>query len=229
MADMKRRRALQVLASTPAVALTISSLVEGAEQTKPAADAAKAAAATPAPGAAAKGVHKPKFFTAHEYATVTMLANIIIPKDDRSGSASDAGVPEFMDYTLHQTFADQPAMAAERQTAMRGGLQWLDRECRTRFEKNFLDCTNDQRTQVLDDIAYPKKAKPELSHGVRFFSMFRDFVATGFYTSKMGIEDLRYMGNVPYQWDGAPAEVLQKLGVSYDTKETAKSNNSNSK
>jgi gluconate 2-dehydrogenase gamma chain len=222
MADMKRRRALQVLASTPAVALTISSLVEGAEQAKPAEDAQKAAGAKPAAGAAAKGPHKPRFFTAHEYATVTMLANIIIPKDDHSGSASDAGVPEFIDFTLHDTLADMP----ERQVAMRGGLQWLDRECRTRFEKNFVDCTGAQRTELLDAIAYPTKAAPELSHGVRFFTMFRDFVATGFYTSKMGMEDLRYMGNVPYQWDGAPAEVLQKLGVSYDTKETAKSNNS---
>jgi gluconate 2-dehydrogenase gamma chain len=224
---MKRRQVLQILGTTPAVALTISSLVE-AEQAKPAPEGAKPAGAKPA-GAAAKGPHKPKFFNAHEYATVTLLANIIIPKDDRSGSASDAGVPEFIDYTLHDTLADQPAIAAERQTAMRGGLQWLDRECRTRFEKNFVDCTSAQRTEVLDDIAYPKKAKPEHSHGVRFFTMFRDFVATGFYTSKMGIEDLRYMGNVPYQWDGAPPEVLQKLGVSYDTKETAKSNNSNSK
>jgi gluconate 2-dehydrogenase gamma chain len=223
---MKRRKVLQILGTTPAVALTISSLVEGAEQTKPAAEAPKPAGAKPAAGAAAKGPHKPRFFTAHEYATVTMLANIIIPKDDRSGSASDAGVPEFIDYSLHETFSDQPTMAAERQTAMRGGLQWLDRECRTRFEKNFVDCTGAQRTELLDAIAYPKKAAPELSHGVRFFSMFRDFVATGFYTSKMGMEDLRYMGNVPYQWDGAPAEVLQKLGVSYDTKETAKSNNS---
>jgi hypothetical protein len=155
-----------------------------------------------------------------------MLANIIIPKDDRSGSASDAGVPEFIDFTLHDTFADQPNVQAERQTAMRGGLQWLDRECRHRFQKNFVDITSAQRTEVLDDIAFPKKAKPEHTHGVRFFSMFRDYVATGFYTSKMGIEDLRYMGNVPYQWDGAPPEVLQKLGVSYDTKEPSKSNNS---
>jgi gluconate 2-dehydrogenase gamma chain len=223
MADMKRRQALQILGTTPAVALTIASIVE-ADQTKPAA-APAAPAADPAqkPAAAgAKGPHKPRFFNAHEYATVTLLANIIIPKDDRSGSASDAGVPEFMDFSLHDTFADQP----ERQTAMRGGLQWLDRECRKRFQKNFVDITAAQRTEVLDDIAYPKKARPEMSHGARFFSMFRDFVATGFYTSKIGIADLQYMGNVPYQWDGAPAEVLQKLGVSYDTKETAKSNNS---
>jgi gluconate 2-dehydrogenase gamma chain len=211
MADMKRRRVLQILGATPAVALSLTSVAEGAEQ-KPAPPPATTAAKPAAAGAAAKGPHKPRFFTAHEYATVTMLVDIVIPKDDRSGSASEAGVPEYMDFSLFDTFADQP----ERQVAMRGGLQWLDRECRTRFKKNFVECTADQRTQVLDDIAYPKKAKPEMSHGVRFFTMFRDFTATGFFTSKIGIADLKYMGNVPNLWDGAPPEVLQKLGVSYD-------------
>jgi hypothetical protein len=221
MADMKRRRALQILGSTPAVALVLRSVAEGAglDEAQKAAAAATDAAKPGAHAAAHAGPHKPKFFTAHEYATVTMLADLIIPKDDQSGSASDAGVPEYIDFSLSDTFADQP----DRQTAMRGGLQWLDRECRTRFQKNFVEATSAQRTEVLDDIAYPKKAKPELSHGVRFFTQFRDFVATGFFTSKIGIADLRYIGNVPFQWDGAPAEVLQKLGVSYDTKEPAKS------
>src|SRR6266511_932665 len=225
MADMKRRRALQIIGSTPAVALALRSISEGADvaeldEAQKAATAATAGAAkTAAKPAAAHGPHKPKFFTAHEYATVTLLADLVIPKDDRSGSASDAGVPEFIDFTLFETLADQP----ERQTAMRGGLQWLDRESRKRFQKNFVDVTGAQRTEVLDDIAYPKKAKPEFSHGVRFFTMFRDFVATGFFTSKIGMEDLRYIGNVPFQWDGAPPEVLQKLGVSYDMKEPTKS------
>jgi len=217
MGDMKRRRVLQILGATPAAALSLKSIAEGAEQ-KPATPPAGAAKPATA-GAAAHGPHKPKFFTAHEYATVTMLADLVIPKDDRSGSASDAGVPEYIDFSLADTFAEMP----DRQTSMRGGLQWLDRECRTRFKKNFVDCTSAQHTEVLDDIAYPKKAKPELSHGVRFFTLFRDFVATGFFTSKIGIADLKYMGNVPHMWDGAPAEVLQKLGVSYDMKEPAKS------
>jgi gluconate 2-dehydrogenase gamma chain len=218
MSDMKRRRVLQILGSTPAVALSLKSIAEAGQ--KPAAPAAGPKPETKPAGAAAHGPHKPKFFNAHEYATVTLLADIVIPKDDRSGSASDAGVPEYIDFTLADTFADQP----ERQTAMRGGLQWLDRESRTRFQKNFIDATADQRTQLLDDIAYPKKARPEMSHGARFFSMFRDFVATGFFTSKIGIADLKYMGNVPNLWDGAPPDVLQKLGVSYDMlKEPARS------
>lgn len=224
MGDMKRRQVLQILGTTPAAALALRSIADGAEQTPAAPAAAKPAAAKPG-AAAAKGPHKPKFFTAHEYATITLLADIIIPKDDRSGSASDAGVPEYMDYSLAETFADQP----ERQTAMRGGLQWLDRESRKRFQKNFVDITGTQRTEILDDIAYPKKAKPEFSHGVRFFTMFRDFTASGFFTSKIGIADLKYIGNVPNQWNGAPAEVLQKLGVSYDMLNTPAKTSSSSK
>ena len=152
---------------------------------------------------------KPKFFTAHEYATVRVLVDLIIPKDERSGSATDAGVPQFMDFMM----IDQPA----RQTAMRGGLAWIDRECASRFEKDFLTCTAAERTEVLDAIAWPQQAKPELAHGVAFFNSFRDLTASGFFTSKMGMEDLQYMGNryVP-EWTGCPPEVMKKLGVSLD-------------
>jgi gluconate 2-dehydrogenase gamma chain len=149
---------------------------------------------------------RPKFFTRHEYATVNILVDLIIPKDERSGSATDAGVPAFMDFMM----IDQPA----RQTAMRGGLAWLDRECLSRFDKTFVMCTAAERTQVLDDISWPQKAKPELTHGVAFFNSFRDLTASGFFTSKMGFDDLKYMGNryVP-EWTGCPDEILKKLGL----------------
>jgi hypothetical protein len=149
---------------------------------------------------------KPKFFTAHEYATVRLLVDLIIPRDERSGSATEAGVPEFMDFMM----IDNPG----RQTAMRGGLAWLDRECVSRYDKSFLTCTADERTKVLDDIAWPQKAAPGLSHGVNFFNSFRDLTASGFWTSKMGIEDIQYVGNVFVpEWKGCPDEVLKKLGV----------------
>ena len=149
---------------------------------------------------------RPKFFTRHEYATINVLVNIILPKDERSGSATDAGVPQFMDFMMIEQSA--------RQTAMRGGLAWLDRECASRFDKTFLACTAAERTQVLDDIAWPHKTKPEFSHGVAFFNSFRDLTASGFFTSKMGIEDLKYIGNKPVlEWTGCPDEVLKKLGL----------------
>ena len=151
----------------------------------------------------------PKFFTAAEFKLVRTLADIVIPKDERSGSASDAGVPEFMDFMM----IDQPA----RQIAMRGGLAWLDSECQRRFDKTFLDCLEAERTAVLDDIAWPQRAQPEFSHGVAFFSSFRDLTASGFWTTRMGIDDLQYLGNRSVaRWNGCPPEALKKLGVSYE-------------
>lgn len=154
---------------------------------------------------------KPRFFNAHEYATVKVLVDIIIPRDERSGSATDAGVPAFMDYML--------AQASERsRVEMHGGLAWLDTECRTRFGRTFLQSSMSQREGVLDDIAWPKKAKPELSHGVAFFNSFRDLTAAGFFSSEMGHRDVKYQGNVfNPNWNGCPDEVLHQLGVSYDT------------
>ena len=171
------------------------------------AEAAQAARATQAARRPARpAAYKPKFFTAHEYATVGVLADMIIPKDERSGSATDAGVPEFMDFLMDD--------AENRQTPMRGGLAWIDLECQERYDKRFLECTVEQRTAVLDDIAWPQKAKPEFAHGVAFFNSFRDLTAAGFWSSKMGVDDLQYTGNVPVsEWTGCPPEALKKLGV----------------
>jgi hypothetical protein len=131
---------------------------------------------------------------------------MIIPRDARSGSATDAGVPEFMDFIVN----DQES----RQTAMRGGLAWIDLECHRRYDKTFLGCSAAERTAVLDDISWPDRARPEMSHGVAFFNSFRDLTATGFWTSKMGIEDLQYMGNTfVAEWDGCPPDALKKLGL----------------
>jgi gluconate 2-dehydrogenase gamma chain len=158
---------------------------------------------------AIKSPYAPTFFTPHEWDTVRVLADLVIPKDDRSGSATDAGVPEFMDFLLN----DRP----DGQTPMRGGLAWLDNECDERFAKTFVAATPTEQTAILDDIAWPKRAKPELSQGVAFFNMFRDMTASGFWSSKIGVTDLNYQGNtfVP-EWKGCPPEALQKLGVQYE-------------
>jgi gluconate 2-dehydrogenase gamma chain len=158
----------------------------------------------------------PKFFNAHEWKTVRALVDYIIPRDERSGSATDAKVPEYMDYLL----AEKDASPAT-QVAMRGGLAWLDTECRTRFQRSFLDASDAQRRQLLDDIAYPAKAKPEMSHGVSFFNRFRDMTASGFFSSAEGWKDLQYIGNVFNPgYDGCPQPALDKLGVNYDVMQT---------
>lgn len=150
----------------------------------------------------------PRFFTPHEWSTVRLLADIVIPRDERSGSASDAGVPEFIDFMMLDGDNE------ERQTAMRGGLAWLDTECRERYGVNFIECDADQRNKVLDDIAYPDRAPEGMSHGVRFFTSFRNLTASGFWSSKMGMADLQYMGNVVLsEWNGCPPEQLAKLGL----------------
>jgi hypothetical protein len=187
------------MAAAP-MAATMSWTEAEAQQAHEHAQAARTTAAK------ANAPYKPKFFNAHEWATVRMLVDIIIPRDERSGSATDAGVPEFMDFIINE----QPA----RQNAMRGGLAWLDLECQDRFDKMFVDCTDAQRTQVLDDIAWPQKATPAMSHGVAFFNSFRDLTATGFWTTKMGMQDLQYTGNTfVAEWKGCPDAALEKLGV----------------
>jgi hypothetical protein len=153
-----------------------------------------------------------RFFTAEEYETVRVLADLIIPRDGRSGSATDAGVPGFIDFMM----ADQDT-SPEASTAMRGGLAWLDAECDRRFGKRFAGCANKERTALLDDIAWPARARPGMSQGVAFFNSFRDLTAFGFWSSEMGVKDLRYQGNafVP-NWAGCPEAALRKIGVRYD-------------
>jgi hypothetical protein len=148
----------------------------------------------------------PQFFTEEEHRTVRLLADMILPRDERSGSASDAHVPEFLDFMM----TDQP----ERQVAMRGGLAWLDLECRERFDRPFAECGEDERGELLDLIAWPDRAPSELSQGVAFFTAFRDLTATGFFTSRMGFDDLQYIGNeFVAEWKGCPEQALRKLGL----------------
>ena len=199
--EITRRNALKIIGGTPVAA----GLGLGDTEAQTPAPAAAAHPVAAAHQAAAKGPYKPKFFTAHEYATVTLLADTIIPKDDRSGSASEAGVPQFIDFTM----TDLTTM----QTPIRGGLRWLDHEANLRFGKPFVNCAEADRNAILDDIAYPLRAKPEFTQGAAFFSSMRDLVATGFYTSRMGIQDIGYVGNQPNNWDGCPAECLDHLGL----------------
>ena len=168
---------------------------------------------------------KGKFFTDHEMATITVLGDIIIPKDEISGSASDAKVPEFIDFIVR----DMP----QHQVPMRGGLRWLDMECVKRYDKTFKECDQQQQLQMVDDIAYPVieyedaqgnkikkgKLKPGMGPGFSFFKLMRNLTATGFYTSEIGVKDIGYVGNQANQWNGVPAEVLGQYGVAYTEKE----------
>jgi hypothetical protein len=192
---MGRREVLRLLAATPLPRWLGCSpgTLEGAR-------AAARRAAEQAGG-------PPRFFTATEWETVRILADLVLPRDERSGSATDAGVPEFMDFILAEG-GENPRIQ------IRGGVTWLDRECRRRWRRPFRELAEPERTAMLDDIAWPKRAQPEMSQGVAFFNRFRDLVAAGFWSSQMGVEDLGYQGNtaVP-EWTGCPEAQLRKLGV----------------
>ncbi len=163
--------------------------------------------------AAAKKPAPPRFFDAREWAAVRSLSDLVIPADERSGSATDALVPEFIDYVLTDPLSD-PREREKLQTQLRGGLAWLDRECRGRFGKGFVDCADGERKGVLDSIAWPERLRPGMEAGAAFFTLFRDLVASGYWTSRIGTEDLRYVGNTYVaEWKGCPPEVLSRLGL----------------
>ena len=154
---------------------------------------------------------QPNFFTEHEMATITLLSDIIIPKDAVSGSATDAKVPEFIEFIVK----DMP----DHQVPMRGGLKWLDIHSYKKHTKAFTECSSKEQIAIVDEIAYPQKAAPELAQGVSFFNKMRDLVTTGFYTAEIGVKDLGYMGNVPNMWAGVPDDVLKQHGFAYTEKE----------
>ena len=151
------------------------------------------------------------FFTPAEMATITILGDIIIPKDAVSGSASEAKVPEFIEFIVK----DMP----EHQTPIRGGLRWLEMVSLKRFGNSFTAITEKQRIEIIDEIAYPKKAKASMKQGVAFFNLMRNLTTTGFYTSEMGVKDVGYMGNVPNQWNGVPDDVLKEHNLAYSERE----------
>jgi gluconate 2-dehydrogenase gamma chain len=181
-----------------------------AEEQKPAAPGSSVDR-TPEEAARDKAAMEKKFFTEHEMATIAILCDIIIPKDEVSGSATEAKVPAFIEFIVN----DMP----QHQVPMRGGLRWLDVQSMKRFGKAFQDASANERLGLVDDIAYPAKAKPEMQQGVAFFNLMRNLTATGFYTTEMGIKDIGYVGNKPNQWKGVPDDVLKQYGLAYTDRE----------
>ncbi len=206
MSDLNRRDALKLLALMAAApTFAFGCRPEDMKQ-------ARQRAASPLPGETQPGPdYQRQFFTEHEFATVSMLADWIIPADERSGSATDAYVPEFIDFIMSD---DLIWGKEQRQTAIRGGLAWLDYQCLKRYDRLFIECSREEQQEMLDLIAYPEEAPEEMQPGVVFFNSLRDMVASGFWSSKMGVEDLQYMGNTFVQeWKGCPTEVLKYLGL----------------
>lgn len=213
---MDRRKYLKTLAvGTISAGVLLDSCASPSSETQQAATGVPPLDRQPVEKAREEKLNFEKFFKAHELATIAVLADIIIPADETSGSATDAKVPEFIEFIVK----DMP----RHQIPMRGGLRWLDSLCTKRFNKSFTDCAPAEQIQVVDEIAFPEKAKPGMEQGVAFFNLMRDLTATGFFTSEIGIKDLGYMGNKPNQWDGVPADVLDQYGMKYDERTLAES------
>jgi len=212
---MDRRESLKALAVG---SLSVGAILTGCDDKskvkednkKPGGDDADVYGRTPEEKERDKKLKADKYFTDAEMKTITLLTALIIPADEHSGSAADAGVPAFIEFTVK----DQP----QHQLPLRGGLRWLDVYCLKHYNKSFVDCSKEQQTALLDHIAYPEKATPEFSQGVAFFTLMRNLTATGFYTSEQGIKDLGYVGNRPNEWDGVPEDVLKQYGLAYEEK-----------
>lgn len=197
---MERRDMVKMLATLPlgAWALSTDNVADAAEHTTLVLEKL---------GEQAQQAFKPEFFTPLEWRTVNVLADIVIPKDAKSGSATDAGVPQFMDFVM--------TAYPNNQARMREGLGWINAEARARFGKPFPDITAAERVAIVEDIAWPARAKPEHAAGVRFFNAFRDLTGSGFFSSKIGIADIGYLGNRPIgAWTGCTPAAEQHIGVS---------------
>jgi hypothetical protein len=190
--SVNRRDLLKVVGAAPAALIPIG----------------RVSAATPT----AQG-YVPKLFNAHDWKTLRVLSDLIIPADERSGSATQANVPEVIDDWMN-------VRGGSEATEIIGGMRWLDLQCNRRYNHDLIDCTVDQQHEILDRIAYPGKAAAEDSQAVAFFNRLRDLVVGSFYSSKIGVKDIAYVGNrmVP-EWNGCPDAVISRLGVSYSKSE----------
>lgn len=155
-------------------------------------------------------INSEQFFNEHEMATMAVLCDLILPANDKYGSATDAGVPEFIEFMSK----DIPQL----QTPLRGGFMWLDHKSNSDYNKEFKDLEEAQQKAILDTVAYydPEVPMGDQSLEIQFFSTMRNLTLTGYYTSKIGIEEIGYKGNTPNVWDGVPQEVLDQHGVAYD-------------
>jgi hypothetical protein len=187
---MRRRTILQVIASASGAGAFAGQTAEAQTAAKPTAPAA----------------YKRKVFDDHQWRSVRVLCDLILPADEHSGSATQAGVPEFIDDWLD--FRKREDGNDRLETEILGGLAWLDRESMQSFDKPFADAAAAQQKQLLDRIAWPARAAAEDHRAVAFFSRFRDLTVGGFYSSRVGIADLPYLGNkAVMDWQGCDPKV----------------------
>jgi hypothetical protein len=192
--DVLRRAALLVMSGAPLEVAFAQHVHEQAQQDR----------------AGAGGVYKPKLLTAHQYKTVTRLAELIVPADGGNGSAVEAGAPQFIDLLCSQN---------EKMAAIySGGLLWLDRQMARQYSANFLGARPAQQTAMLDALVAAGRDAEEgsgstdngddLLPGVRFFDWVRRMTVDAYYTSPIGIKDIGYIGNTALSEYTVPQEAI---------------------
>jgi len=148
-----------------------------------------------------------QFFDENEMKLITRLANLILPPHE-NGSIEEAEVPGFIEFIVKDI--------SSLQKPLKKGLKWLDQESKQQFGKAFVDSSDTEQKSILDSICYELEDVEGQPDGIAFFSLIRDLVVTGYFTSAVGLKDLGYQGNSPNVWDGVPDEVLKDLDVAYD-------------
>ena len=140
-----------------------------------------------APKVAETVAKAPGFFNKQQYATITELASLIIPTDETPG-AREAKVNEYIDLIVGESPFDV-------QKVFLDGLAWLDKTSKDRHGKNFVNLSNAQQVGLLTEISKIKNPAPNEATQAKFFKAIKDMTIDGFYTSKIGIEELGYVGN----------------------------------
>ena len=192
--DVSRRDLFQIIGAVPAIAAVSGSASAQTHEHQSAKQSAP------------KGPYQRQTFDDHQWQTVCVLCDLIIPADERSGSAMQAGVPEYIDDWI--AFRTEQSGNEDLKAEIFGGLIWLDRESNRLFQKDFADASGEQQKQLLDRIAYPQRAAKEDHNWVVFFSEFRNLTVGGFFSSKMGVADLPYLGNTAVaEWKGCDPQV----------------------
>ncbi len=198
---VSRRNLFHILGAVPAAAIVAGGGAALAQDHEGHTHAAQTSSSP-----ASSGPYKCKVFNDEQWRTVGILCDLIVPADERSGSATSAGVPEFMDDWID--FRRQQDGNEDLMALIFGGLIWLDRQSIDHFDKHFAEASLTQQKQLLDRIAYPAKAAKEDHHGVLFFNEFRNLTVAGFFSSKVGVADLPYLGNTAVvEWKGCDPKV----------------------
>lgn len=150
------------------------------------------------------------FLTEEERKKLDTLVDIILPEDGESPAATEVGVVDFIEFMMK----DQKY----NQTRMRGGLMWLDFEADEKFGKPFNELSGEQVIQLVEEVAWPEKAKPEYQGAVSWFNMLRDMTCSGYFSTDPGWKFIGYIGNQPNVWDGVPQKVMDRYGFKLEDK-----------